>query len=125
MAIDLNSDLGEGVGEDADQHDATLLSIVSSANVACGGHAGSMARVCEIATARSVAIGAHISYPDREGFGRRATARSAEDLTERLLGQALGLDSAAMAAGSSRCRSHTTVRTLKPSRGNPACQLRP
>ncbi|MGV1036187.1 MAG: LamB/YcsF family protein [Candidatus Nanopelagicales bacterium] len=71
MAIDLNSDLGEGVGEHADQHDATLLSIVSSANVACGGHAGdgeSMTRVCEIAAARSVAIGAHISCPDREGF---------------------------------------------------------
>ncbi len=76
MAIDLNSDLGEGVCEDAGEHDATLLSIVSSANVACGGHAGdaeSMARVCDLAIARSVAIGAHTSYPDREGFGRRTT----------------------------------------------------
>lgn len=80
VAIDLNSDLGEGVCEDAGEHDATLLSIVSSANVACGGHAGdaeSMARVCDLAIARSVAIGAHISYPDREGFGRRTTDHSA------------------------------------------------
>lgn len=103
MAIDLNSDLGEGVCEDAGEHDATLLSIVSSANVACGGHAGdaeSMARVCDLAIARSVAIGAHISYPDREGFGRRTTDHSAEQLTEQLLGQALELDSAALAAGS-------------------------
>ncbi len=103
MAIDLNSDLGEGVGEHADEHDATLLNIVSSANVACGGHAGdadSMSRVCDIATAKKVAIGAHVSYPDRDGFGRRATSHTAEQLVEQLLGQTLDLEAAAIASGS-------------------------
>jgi UPF0271 protein len=66
--IDLNADLGEGFD------DGPLLEIVTSANVACGFHAGSpsiMRRVCEQAAARGVAIGAHVSYPDRENFGRR------------------------------------------------------
>ena len=70
MAIDLNADLGEGNGDD----DA-LLEVVTSASVACGFHAGdadTMRRTCEAATERGVRIGAHVSYHDREGFGRRA-----------------------------------------------------
>jgi UPF0271 protein len=68
-AIDLNADLGEGVTDD----DA-LLEVVTSANVACGFHAGDVAtmrRVCEGAKARGVRIGAQVSYRDRAGFGRR------------------------------------------------------
>jgi UPF0271 protein len=68
--IDLNADLGEG-----DPHDASLLALVSSCNVACGGHAGdsdSMRATIATAMRHDVAIGAHPSYPDREHFGRRS-----------------------------------------------------
>lgn len=69
MAIDLNADVGEGFADDE-----RLLDVVTSANVACGFHAGSaetMRVVCAAAAERNVAIGAHPSYRDREGFGRR------------------------------------------------------
>lgn len=69
MDVDLNADVGEGFPDDG-----RLLDVVTSANVACGFHAGSaetMRMVCEVAAARGVAIGAHPSYRDREGFGRR------------------------------------------------------
>lgn len=68
--IDLNADLGEGAGTDE-----SLLEYITSANVACGAHAGDMEtirRTVALALARGVAIGAHPSFPDREGFGRRA-----------------------------------------------------
>ena len=71
--IDLNADVGE-LPELADVEDA-LLGVVTSVNIACGGHAGdagSMERLVRAAIARGVAIGAHPSYPDRAGFGRRA-----------------------------------------------------
>jgi UPF0271 protein len=67
--MDLNADLGEGVTDDAG-----LLSVVTSANVACGVHAGdevTMRRVCEEAAARGVAVGAQVSYDDRPNFGRK------------------------------------------------------
>lgn len=69
-AIDLNADVGEGAGDDAE-----LLELVTSANVACGFHAGdaeTMRAVCAEAVARGVSIGAHVGYRDREGLGRRA-----------------------------------------------------
>lgn len=69
MAVDLNADVGEGFADDE-----RLLDIVTSANVACAFHAGSvetMRMVCAAAAERDVAIGAHPSYRDREGFGRR------------------------------------------------------
>jgi UPF0271 protein len=68
--IDLNADVGEGVDGDLE-----LLAFVTSANVACGFHAGdasTMRAVCAEAVGRGVAIGAHVGYRDREGFGRRA-----------------------------------------------------
>ena len=69
-AIDLNADVGEGL----DEVDRLLLEVITSANVACGFHAGSAdtARALSAAAAaRGVSVGAHISYRDREGFGRR------------------------------------------------------
>ena len=69
MAIDLNADVGEGFADDD-----RLLDVVTSASVACGFHAGSaetMSAVCAAAAERNVAIGAHPSYRDRGGFGRR------------------------------------------------------
>lgn len=76
--IDLNADLGEG-----DPHDAELLRIVSSCNIACGGHAGnaeSIAATVREALANGVSVGAHPGYPDREGFGRRSGFMSGEPL---------------------------------------------
>ncbi|SMF35651.1 5-oxoprolinase subunit PxpA [Pseudogulbenkiania subflava] len=70
MEIDLNADLGEGCGDDA-----AILDCVSSANIACGWHAGdadTMRAAVRAAKARGVAVGAHPSFPDREHFGRRA-----------------------------------------------------
>jgi UPF0271 protein len=70
VSIDLNADVGEGF-----EDDEALLGIVTSANVACGFHAGSpetMRAACRWAAARGVVVGAHPSYRDREGFGRRA-----------------------------------------------------
>jgi UPF0271 protein len=74
-AIDLNCDCGEG----DDAKDAALLAVVTSANIACGGHAGdldSMRRTAAAALAHGVAIGAHPAYADRHGFGRLAVALS-------------------------------------------------
>ena len=77
-SIDLNADLGEGQACDLE-----LLRIVSSCNVACGGHAGdvnSMTTTVRAAIANGVAVGAHPSYPDREGFGRRSGGTRGEEL---------------------------------------------
>ena len=74
ISIDLNADLGEGLGPWRMGDDDALLGIVTSANIACGFHAGDpaiMRRTCELAAANSVAIGAHVSYADLTGFGRR------------------------------------------------------
>ncbi|MEO1497246.1 MAG: 5-oxoprolinase subunit PxpA [Planctomycetota bacterium] len=71
--LDLNADVGEGVGDDADE--TALIALVTSANIACGAHAGderSMVRAVEAAVANVVAIGAHPGHDDRENFGRTA-----------------------------------------------------
>ena len=84
-AIDLNSDLGEG-----DPYDEELLGIVSSCNVACGGHAGdqaSMARTVLVAIENGVSVGAHPGYPDREGFGRESRFLTGDALYQSLSGQ--------------------------------------
>lgn len=83
--IDLNADLGEG-----DAFDEALLGIVSSCNIACGGHAGdenSMRTTVMSAIVNGVAIGAHPSYPDREGFGRRSSFMAGDDLRRSLIEQ--------------------------------------
>ena len=72
--IDLNADLGEGFGSSSLLHDTALLDLVSSANIACGFHAGdaqTMRDTVRAAKERTVTIGAHPSYPDISGFGRR------------------------------------------------------
>jgi hypothetical protein len=77
MKIDLNADLGESFGAWAMGADAELLGIVSSANVACGFHAGDplvMRRTLRLARERGVGVGAHVAYPDLQGFGRRPDA---------------------------------------------------
>lgn len=104
MPIDLNADLGELPGSAGEAIDAALLGLVTSANVATGGHAGddeSMHRVCRIARAHHVSIGAHLSFEDRPGFGRRVPDAIDARLVHSLRQQLDRLASAAAAAGTS------------------------
>ncbi|WP_424214859.1 LamB/YcsF family protein [Streptomyces sp. BI20] len=101
--IDLNADLGEGFGRWTLTDDEALLSVVTSANVACGFHAGDpsiMRRVCEGAAARGVRIGAQVSYRDLAGFGRRAMDVPARELADEVAYQIGALEVFARAAGS-------------------------
>ena len=108
--MDLNSDLGEGYGRWALGDDAALLEVVTSANVACGFHAGDPAtidRTVRTAVEHGVAVGAHVSYPDLVGFGRREIEVAPADLTADVLYQLGALEAFARAAGS-------RVRYVKP-----------
>ncbi|MEU3308510.1 LamB/YcsF family protein [Nocardiopsis sp. NPDC055551] len=90
MRIDLNSDLGESFGRWELGDDKTLLSIVTSANVACGFHAGdpsTLRRTTAEAAARGVAIGGHVAYRDLAGFGRRFMEVPPAELTDEVLYQ--------------------------------------
>ena len=100
--VDLNADLGEGFGRWALTDDEALLAVVTSANVACGFHAGdpsTMRRVCEQAVARGVRIGAQVSYRDLAGFGRRAMDVPRAELADEIGYQLGALDLFARAAG--------------------------
>ena len=100
--IDLSCDLGEAATAEEDAIEARLFPLITSANVACGGHAGdaeSMRRAVERARAHGVALGAHPSYPDREGFGRRTISIAAPALIESLAAQVEALAAIAAAAG--------------------------
>ncbi|MFF4953099.1 LamB/YcsF family protein [Streptomyces chattanoogensis] len=100
--IDLNADLGEGFGRWQLTDDDALLSVVTSANVACGFHAGdpsTMRRVCELAAGRGVVIGAQVSYRDLAGFGRRAMDVPADELADEVTYQIGALEVFARAAG--------------------------
>jgi UPF0271 protein len=100
--VDLNSDLGEGFGAWTLGDDEALLDIVTSANVACGFHAGDpsiMRRVSASAVERGVAIGAQVSYRDLAGFGRRAIAMEPAELTDEVLYQLAALDGIARVEG--------------------------
>ncbi len=108
--IDLNSDLGEGFGHWGLGDDDALLGVVTSANVACGYHAGDasiMRRVCAAAVQRGVAIGAQVGYRDLPGFGRRFIDIEPQALTDDVIYQVSALDGFARIAGD-------RVRYLKP-----------
>lgn len=101
-AIDLNADLGEGFGRWSLTDDAALLESVTSANIACGFHAGDpaiMHRVCGMAAERDVAIGAQVSYRDLAGFGRRAMDVPCHELAAEIAYQIGALEVFAAAAG--------------------------
>ncbi|MFF7046020.1 LamB/YcsF family protein [Streptomyces massasporeus] len=101
-SIDLNADLGEGFGRWRLTDDEQLLSVVTSANVACGFHAGdaaTMRRVCELAAERGVRIGAQVSYRDLAGFGRRAMDVPPAELAAEVAYQIGALEVFARAAG--------------------------
>ncbi len=100
--IDLNADLGEGFGIWTLGDDVALLDVVTSANVACGFHAGDptiMRRVCGQAVERGVAIGAQVGYRDLAGFGRRAIDYDPVELVNDLVYQIAALDGIARVAG--------------------------
>lgn len=100
--IDLNADLGEGFGHWRLGDDESLLRVVTSANVACGFHAGdpaTMRRVCGWAAAAGVRVGAQVGYRDLAGFGRRAMEYDPHDLADDVLYQIGALDAFARAAG--------------------------
>ncbi len=108
--VDLNADLGEGFGVWRLGDDDALLDIVTSANVACGFHAGdpsTMRRVCTSAVAADVAIGAQVSYRDLAGFGRRFVDVEPGELADDVLYQLAALDGVARA-------SDGRVRYVKP-----------
>lgn len=109
-AIDLNSDLGESFGQWTMGNDAAILELVSSANIACGFHAGSPAGILDTlraASARGVSVGAHVSYPDLVGFGRRNMDIASDELTADIIYQIGALQGLARAAG-------TVVSYVKP-----------
>jgi UPF0271 protein len=98
-AIDINSDLGEGAG-----HDAELMRFISSANIACGGHAGdetTMRETVALATKNGVSIGAHPGYPDKANFGRDAMKMESLALIEEIASQIRALADIATSLGAS------------------------
>ncbi len=104
--IDLNADVGEGFTET----DAGLIPLLTSANIACGGHAGDVATMTAsvaLCRAHGVAVGAHPSYPDREGFGRREMTMDLQELRAALIAQINAIATVAEAAG-------TRLRHVKP-----------
>ncbi|AXH97954.1 LamB/YcsF family protein [Ornithinimicrobium avium] len=111
--MDLNSDLGEGVGGPSSRLDDDLLEVVTSANVACGFHAGgpsTMRGVTAHAARTGVAVGAHVAYDDKEGFGRRFIDMDPHVLADEVLYQVAALDAFARRAG-------TRVTYVKPHGG--------
>ncbi len=110
MRIDLNSDLGESFGPWRMGDDAAILGVVTSANIACGGHAGDPATMVEtltLARERGVVAGAHPGFADREGFGRRLIPLSVREVEQLVATQIGALMGAAALAGAS-------VRYVKP-----------
>lgn len=110
MGIDLNADLGESYGRWTLGDDAAMLELVTSANVACGFHAGDPATLletCRRAVAAGVTIGAQVGYPDLAGFGRRFLDMSPADLTAAVIYQIGALDGLARTVGGA-------VRYVKP-----------
>jgi UPF0271 protein len=108
--MDINSDLGESFGAWRMGDDATMLGIVTSANVACGFHAGDPAGILETlraAAQHGVTVGAHVAYPDLVGFGRRNMDPTSQELVADVIYQIGALQGLAAAAG-------TRVRYVKP-----------
>ncbi len=109
-SIDLNADVGEASDPEGIDRERALLALVTSANVACGGHAGdeaSMTATVAAALAHAVRIGAHPSYPDRPGFGRQPMNIDRGELQTSLADQLRALQVVCRAAG-------TDIESVKP-----------
>lgn len=101
-SIDLNSDLGEGYGPWEMGDDRAMLTLVNSANIACGGHASdpeTMFRTLELARDQGVSVGAHPGFNDREGFGRRVIPMRPAEITRMVAAQVGALQALAALAG--------------------------
>lgn len=101
-AIDLNADMGEYADDAQQANEAALARLVSSCSIACGGHAGdekTMRATARLAKSHRVSIGAHPSYPDRDGFGRRSLTIGGEDLLSSLKAQISSLTGVAQEEG--------------------------
>ncbi len=108
--VDLNADVGENPASLSDRSEHSLVRLITSANIACGGHAGdekTMRSVLTICKLAGVAVGAHPGYPDRDGFGRRLIKISSQDLEISLQHQIRSLLEIASDLG-------VTVRHVKP-----------
>ena len=108
--LDLNSDLGESFGRWVLGDDEAVLGLVTSANVACGFHAGdptTLRRTCAAAAARGVVVGAQVGYRDLAGFGRRFIDVAPDELADDVVYQIGALDGMCLVAG-------TAVRYVKP-----------
>ena len=104
FSVDLNCDMGESFGAWKMGNDAELMKYVSSVNIACGFHAGDAATIrqtIKLAIERDVAIGAHPSFPDLQGFGRRSMALSAEEVFDVVLYQVAAVKGICNAIGAS------------------------
>ncbi len=102
VRVDLNADVGEGFGRWVLGDDEAVLALVSSANVACGFHAGdpvTLRRCCEVAAARGVVVGAQVGYRDLAGFGRRFLDVEPAELTAEVVYQVGALEALARVAG--------------------------
>jgi UPF0271 protein len=102
LSVDLNADLGERDEGWRPGSDEAILSVVTTAHIACGFHSGDpsvMAETVRAAIGLGVAIGAHPSYPDRDGFGRRPMERGPEQIRDDVLYQVAALDGIARAEG--------------------------
>jgi 5-oxoprolinase (ATP-hydrolysing) subunit A len=102
VRIDLNSDLGESFGPWTMGRDEAIMPSISSANIACGFHAGdpsAMRKTLRLAKARGVSVGAHPGFPDLAGFGRRDMALAADEITDVVLYQIGALAGLAVAEG--------------------------
>ena len=102
MQIDLNADLAEGSGQWRIGDDDALLDVLSSANLACGFHAGDpliMERTVKAALERGVDIGAHVGFPDKQGFGRRPMQIDSDELAAMVIYQLGALEGIARAVG--------------------------
>jgi UPF0271 protein len=109
-SVDLNADVGEATDDDEIAIEHALFELVTSVNVACGGHAGdehSMRATARAALEHGVHVGAHPSYPDRDGFGRRPMAITPIELEESLRGQLATLATVCASLG-------TTLHSVKP-----------
>lgn len=117
VAIDLNADVGERAGPDGVAADAAIIAAVSSANIACGFHAGdaqTMRAACEVAVARHKRIGAHVSHLDHEHFGRGPLKLPLDTLRDQIVQQIRALRVIARLAGGDvlYVKPHGTVYNL-------------
>lgn len=100
--LKLNADMGEDIDNHQGDADSEIMPYIDQANIACGGHAGngiSMHRTVKLAQAHNVSVGAHPSYPDVAGFGRRSMRIPPEELTPLLHAQIGALDGVASSMG--------------------------